>query len=105
MTTTRLTGTLALIISCLIGGTTTAEAIDYHHIDRLALRLQGQTRALQSHLRVRFRHAPQFGHLMHDANELAANPPAQAQRPPESAGVSVPWFGRGPVALAWRSRS
>ncbi len=64
--------TLAALIAAF-GLTITANnanAAPGDHIDRLALKLQGQARGLMTEIRLHFRHTSQYGHLISDSARI-----------------------------------
>jgi len=71
MTTTKLTVALfaALSVATLAN---TVNAAPGSHLDEVALRLQRQAAELNREFRLHFRHTPEFGHLVSDANQIQA---------------------------------
>jgi hypothetical protein len=59
-----------LAIVCTAGAAADARAQSFHHIDELAMRLEGQTARLAADLRYHYRHTRQFRHLYHDVVEM-----------------------------------
>jgi hypothetical protein len=70
MITTRIFATLLALTTL---GTLAAqvEAVSYHHLDELALRMQQQSRTLAREFAEHYRHSPVYSHLRSDANSLA----------------------------------
>lgn len=58
-------------IAALLFVSTTASAASYEHVDRLALRLQSQSRALGREVSRHYRHAAHLGHLIGDTRKIA----------------------------------
>jgi hypothetical protein len=65
--TTRPFACCALLLVAATFGTTSARADEFDHIDDLAVRLQGQARALYGELREHYSHAAHGDHLISDA--------------------------------------
>ena len=65
--TTLLTTVSMALLACT---TTPADAASYRHIDRLALRMQSQTRGLVTEFAQHYRHKTGYRHLRADAIEL-----------------------------------
>ncbi len=70
MTSTQLTAAvLTLLAGSLVPSTASADT--WHHIDRLALKLERQSRELRREFRHHFRHTCDYDHLSHDSRKLA----------------------------------
>ncbi len=65
---TILLATVAL--ACVTFTTTSANADTYHHVDRLAVKMQSQTRELISEFSLHYRHKSGYSHLRNDAIQL-----------------------------------
>jgi hypothetical protein len=63
---------LAIMVAAtgLLAGSARTEAASPHHIDEYALQLQRQATSLIRELGFRYRHAPEFRHLMADASAV-----------------------------------
>jgi hypothetical protein len=63
---------LAIMVAAtgLLIGPAKTEAASQHHVDQYALQLQRQATSLIRELSLRYRHAPEFRHLMADASAV-----------------------------------
>lgn len=68
---TRLNKTFASFFTLIITAATTAQvnADEYHHIDRLAVKIQRTSKQLLRES-IHYRHTPEYRHLVADANEM-----------------------------------
>jgi hypothetical protein len=68
---TRSIKTIASLFTLIVMSATTAQvnADDYHHIDRLAVKIQKTSKQLLRES-VHYRHTPEYRHMVADANEM-----------------------------------
>jgi len=70
MTSPRITITTVATLACLAGLVQSASAASYQHVDELALQIQNQSRELVNEFRLHYRHTPEYGRLISDANQM-----------------------------------